>query len=47
MHPYAAQCAGVFRFCYIEAIQLRDADYASWVSFTYNGYRVSIRSRKY
>jgi len=47
MHTYAAQCAGVFRFCYIKIIQLRGADCASWVSFTYNRYQVSIRCQKY
>jgi len=41
VHLYAAQCAGVFRFCYIEIIQLRAADCASGVSFIYNLCRVS------
>jgi len=29
IHLYAAQYAGVFRFCYIEIIQLRATDCAS------------------
>ena len=29
VHMYAAQCVGVFRFCYIEVIQRRGTDYAS------------------
>ena len=34
VHLFTAQCAGVFCFYYIQVIQLRGADCASWVSPT-------------